>query len=306
MTGEEMAKMYADCWGYFNSRDWDKFKGCWADDATTENVDSPEPQKKGADAILDDVKSFAAAFSDGKAEIELTLVSENHVVGIVEITGTNDGPLKNDKGEMPATKKKLGLLVADVVDFDPATHKQKGEWAWIDQGAMLGQLGIIPAPGPDASKLPAFATKDVAVAKGTDDEKKHLDTHHAAMDAWNKHDIAALDANRADGVMWYQPGAPQGIDKKTMEAALQGLWKAFPDMKLEAGGEFAAGDYLVHYGQMTGTNTGDVGAQKASGKKISVKYMHVQHFDKDGKVDKGWLFSNSLAMMMQMGMMGGK
>jgi len=207
----------------------------------------------------------------------------------VLVTGSNDGAMHSDKGDMPATHKKIGMYVAHVIDMDAATGKATSETTFLDQGTMLGQLGIVPAKVPDASAAKALAAKDTATTTGSDTEKKNLDSHHAAVEAFNKHDIAALEANRAPDVLWYEPNMAKEADQKEMEAGLEQLWKASPDMKIQVAGEFAAGDYVVHYGQMSGT---------MATKPMAMTYMQIQHFNKDGKVDHGWVFTNTLPMMM--------
>ncbi len=285
-----MAKTYADCWDAFNTRAWDKFKACYNADATSETVDQGK-QLKGADAIVEDAKGFVSAFSDAHGEIQLTLVSDNHVVGVVLVTGTNDGPLKSKQGDMPPTKKKISLLMAHVIDIDPKTKVASGEWSFFDALPMMAQLGVIKMQLPDAEPL---ADKGkVIVAKGDATEKANMDSHHAALDAWNKHDIKALMATRSDDVKWYEGAAPHPLSEQELAGSLEAMWKQFPDSKMTPAGESAVGDYVIHFGEMSGSS---------GGKAFKVKYFNVQHY-KDAKVDAGWLFYNSLAMAQQLGVM---
>jgi predicted ester cyclase len=303
MTAEKMAARYGECWGFFNDRKWDDFKGCFAEDAKSSQVDSGQPEIKGAQAIADDAKNFATAFPDAKGEVQLTLIGSNHVVGIVLMTGTNDGPMKGPTGEMAATKKKIGLLIGHVIDFDTKTGLATEEISFIDSGNFLGQLGVLQVPHrePMTASLPEKGT--IAISKEDDLEKKNLEVHHAAVEAFNKHDIAALGATRTEDVQMFDASSPADVDAKTMAAGLQQLWKAFSDFQIQVGGEYGAGEYVVYYGQMSGTNDGDMGPKvKATGKKVAFTFLNIQHY-KDGKIDKGWLFSNGLAVPTQLGLL---
>src|SRR6478735_12843751 len=62
-TADERAKWYKDCWNLFNTKDFNKFPGCYAENATSEQVDFGMPPLSGRANIIDkNAKIFAAAF----------------------------------------------------------------------------------------------------------------------------------------------------------------------------------------------------------------------------------------------------
>src|SRR4051794_5880374 len=42
-TGAERAKWFQDCWAAFNAKDWAKFGPCYAENASSEEVDAGMP-----------------------------------------------------------------------------------------------------------------------------------------------------------------------------------------------------------------------------------------------------------------------
>ena len=76
---------------------------------------------------------------------------------------------------------------------------------------------------------------------------------------------------------------------------------AFPDVKIEAPNNYAAGDYVVSLGTFTGTNTGPMGKMKKTDKKVTGNFAEIVKI-KDNKVSEIWRFRNGFAMAMQMGL----
>src|SRR4051794_15161587 len=42
-TADERSKWFKDCWALFNAKDWAKFSNCYAENATSEQVDMNMP-----------------------------------------------------------------------------------------------------------------------------------------------------------------------------------------------------------------------------------------------------------------------
>ena len=125
-----------------------------------------------------------------------------------------------------------------------------------------------------------------------------------ALAALNKHDVKAAGAFFADDLAWMESAMPKDQNKKEMLGGMQDMMTAFPDIKIEPTDIWAAGEYVVHTGSGTGTNTGKskvIPADK-TGKTVTIHYVEIDHL-KDGKIDKGWSFYNSAAMMQQLGLM---
>lgn len=77
---------------------------------------------------------------------------------------------------------------------------------------------------------------------------------------------------------------------------------AFSDGKVTPISLWAAGDFVVSVSSFTGTNDGDMGPMKKTGKPVKLTVAEITKFD-GGKVKQLWRFWDSSAMAVQMGMM---
>lgn len=304
LTADEMAKRYDECWSFFNSKDWKSFETCYAPSATSDFVDSGMPPATGfADIMEKHNKPFADAFPDGKGTIELTLISGHNGATVALFTGTNSAPMKSPMGEIPATNKKIGMRVAHMVHFTDDGHAVDKQWFYNDLGTMMSQLGLSPAPARAVTET--ANAHETVVAKNDDTEKKNIATVASLDAAFSKHDAKAIEATLADDVVWGEIGMTKDWNKKEALASHAELFKGFPDLKFTAGTTFAAGDYVIEQGVMTGTNNGDMPTMhiKKTGKPVTLNFLQVWKFNKDGKVAQSWGYWNGMAMAMQLGMM---
>lgn len=301
-TPEQLATWYGECWAHFNARKWDDFKACFAADMVEEDLGSGLTTK-GADASLENAKAFAAGFSDGKGEQQLTLVNGTHIVSVTRFTGTHDGALKSPAGEIPATKKPLAILMAHAIDGN-AEGKAVRERFLMDSGSMMGQLGLLPEKVPFRGPAEPWPEKAVVIAKGDATESANVAAYNAGIESFNKHDIKAVEGSFADSVVWSEQSSPKDQTKAEMVKGLEEFWGGFSDVKLAPEETWGAGEYVVSFGTVAGTNDGKfppMGIDK-TGKKFAAKYVEIDHFT-GGKVDKAWLFMDSTSVAGQLGLL---
>ncbi len=300
MTGDQLAAWYTACWGHLNAGAWDQFRGCYADDASS----SGPPPTQGADAIVAATKDFKAGFPDLKGEPQLTLVNGTNIASITWMRGTNTGPMKGPAGEMPATGKKMGTMVAHLITAS-AAGKVVTESMHSDSAALMGQLGMIPAGMPFRGEVTeGWPSPVVVVAKGDATEAQNLTVYNAGTEAFNRHDLAAAAATFADDMVWSDASSPTDQTKTEMLKGLGDMWGAFSDMKLTPASTWAAGDYVVATGTMAGTNDGKSVAMglDQTGKKVEVAFLEIDRL-KGGKVDRAWMFFDSAVFAQQLGLM---
>lgn len=304
-TPDDIAKRYVECWGFWNKKDWTSFGTCYAKDATSDMVDSGMPTATGFDAISAADKVFADAFPDIKGDLEVTLVNGKNGASFALITGTNSAPMKTPAGEMPATNKKIGLQIAHVAHFSDDGKTVAKEWLYQDMGEMMGQMGMSKAPVRAAVDKP-WHDNEIVIAKDDDNEKKNLETVNTLMGTFNKHDAKGLGELMDDKIVWSEQGmAKDWTNKAEAVKAHEGLMKAFSDIKFSSDTAWAAGDYVVVQGTMTGTNDGaapEMGIAKPTKKAVTLKFAQLFKV-KDGKITNSWGYWNSMAMAQQMGMM---
>jgi predicted ester cyclase len=303
LTPVQNAKVYQDCWAAFNAKDWAKFTPCFADNATSEEVDMGTPPLVGKDIVEKSAKTFAVAFPDTTGEAQLTLVNGTNIVGVWLMRGTHKGPLPGPSGEIAATNKKIGYLVGHAIELKGG--KAVHERMFADPHTLLGQLGLAPGPVRKVMEQGA-AEKPVVIATGSDAEKANVETYKKYTEAFGKHDAAALEALLADNFVYSQQSAPADLSgKKEAMRGVKEVWKAMSDVRMDPTSAWAAGDYVVTSGTFSGTNDGPLPSMKLykkTGKHVAVNYLSVAKLS-GGKLTNEWVFSNGMAFAGQLGLL---
>jgi predicted ester cyclase len=303
-TNEERAKLFQDCWGLFNAKDWAKFPACYSETATSDRVDTGFPVSTGRAGVAKTAQAIAAELPDANGELQLTLVNGNDLASVVLFRGTNGGPLTvPGGGSIPATNKKIGILLGQVLETSADGRSIAKERLYSDSGALLGQLGLNPAPHRKLIEKGAVE-KPVVIATNSDVEKANLALYPKAIEAFNKHDVNALTALMADDVTLTEGSAPADkVGKAAVKKSYQELFKGFSDVKLDVTKVWAAGDYVVAEGVFSGTNDGNVPSWKLkkTGKKVSARYLEVNKLA-GGKVKNIWVLDNGMALASQLGL----
>ena len=304
-TADERSKWFKDCWSLFNAKDWAKFPNCYAENATSEQVDMGMPPLAGRANIIDkNAKLFATAFPDLTGENELTIVSGNDILTVVLLKGTHKGSLPGPQGEIAPTNKKIGYLAVQHVVTTPDGRLIAKERFMYDGGTFLSQLGLNPMPARKPLEQ-GWADKPSLISSGSEAERTNIAALGAYTGAFNKHDAAALAATVTDDVTFSDLSAPADrVGKKEVSKSNEEMLKGFPDAKIDQTGVWAAGDYVISTGRFSGTNTGDMPSMKLkkTGKAVNVEYYMVSKIAA-GKVKSNWLFSNGMAFAGQLGLL---
>ena len=122
------------------------------------------------------------------------------------------------------------------------------------------------------------------------------------MSALNAKDMAAMESLIADDFVdndampGMAPGRQGMIDMMGMFVG------AFPDLNVVVEHWVAEGDLVVGVMTTKGTQTGEFMGMPASGKKFSVREMHMARVA-NGKMAEHWGLSNEMSMMQQLGLM---
>ena len=304
-TGAERAKTFQDCWTAFNAKDWAKFGSCYAENATSEEIDSGMPSASGRNAVLTNTQAMAASAPDQTGELQLLLVNGNNVAAVSLVKGTNTGPIKGPNGELPATKKKFGMLIAQAADTTEDGRAVAHDRFYMDGGTYLGQLGLAKMPHRKVVDK-GWAEKPVVVATNSDVEKANLAAAPKMLEAFNKHDVPGLLATMTDDVVVSEMASPSDwVGKKAVERSYKNMFKAFSDARLEITRSWAAGDYVVWEGSLVGTNDGvmpSAGINKPTGKKVSTRFLEIDKVV-GGKAKNVWIFDNGMAFAGQLGLL---
>jgi predicted ester cyclase len=294
-TAAERLAFYNQCWEYFNSANWAQFRSCYADDATAEQYGGGKPPAlDSVAAIMADAQDFKKSFPDARGDALMTLINGTHVFSIHVLHGTNTGPLTGADGkEMPATGKAISLMYANAFELAPDALQAKHETGMLDSGTTAAQLGLSKMPARGLAQVPAAGSAVTVMAANDATEQSNLAAEQAMFDAWNKHDEQAFEAYLTADYVTHSYGDPKDMDRAGQAALDKEFWNGVSDAHL-TDTLWAAGDYVVATGELTGTNDGPLPSMKLkkTGNKIAVPYMQVDRFV-GGKVREEWLFFDS-------------
>jgi steroid delta-isomerase-like uncharacterized protein len=125
-----------------NTNDYSDAEEIFSADLVTEPPGSGP--LRGIEPFIAYGQRFSRAFPDGRIHGDRYVESGDLVVVEGRFTGTNTGPLDTSAGALPSTGRSMVLPFADV--FRVADGKITEHRIYYDSTAMLGQLGLLPAP----------------------------------------------------------------------------------------------------------------------------------------------------------------
>jgi steroid delta-isomerase-like uncharacterized protein len=123
------------------------------DDVTTvvqpdAEISTPFAQGMSVAAWLDLNHAFATAFPDGRHTITDVIADGDRVAIEGTWSGTHTGPMAGPGGEIPATGRSVTLPFCGVATV--RDDRIAAVTMYLDQMAMLAQLGILPEPASAA------------------------------------------------------------------------------------------------------------------------------------------------------------
>jgi len=122
------------------------------------------------------------------------------------------------------------------------------------------------------------------------------------MSALNAKDMATMESIIADDFVDNDamPGMAPG--KEGMIDMMRMFVGAFPNLTVVVAHRVAEGDLVAGVMTTEGTQTGEFMGMPASGKKFSIREMHMVRVA-NGKMAEHWGLANELSMMQQLGFM---
>lgn len=174
---------------------------------------------------------------------------------------------------------------------------------------FAGTIVAFSACNDDKSANGNNTGKDSASAAGSSEmsgeakEERNKKTALASIeDGINKHDPNAVMKDAAANAVDYGDGSMEVHSADSIKASLTQWFAAFPDVKGENLKAVADGDWVMVWGDWSGTWKGDLMGQKATGKSYKVKDVDVFRFNDEGKITEHHNVQSGMAVGMQVGM----
>ena len=124
----------------------------------------------------------------------------------------------------------------------------------------------------------------------------------AAHESWNKRDFAGVVSNAVKGLAYSDHGRNITLNTRDkFREWTEGWAKAFSDGRITNPQYIDAGDIVVAQFTVEGTNNGPLGSMKPTGRKMSLPFCEICHFDKQGRIVSGGCYYDQYTLLTQLG-----
>jgi steroid delta-isomerase-like uncharacterized protein len=131
---------------------------------------------------------------------------------------------------------------------------------------------------------------------------KNVETLRAAHESWNKRDFAGLVQNAAENLEYADQSRNVTLNSRDkFREWTEGWAKAFSDGRITKPKYIDAGDVVVAQFTVVGTNDGPFDALKPTGRKMSLPFCEITHFDKKGRIVSGACYYDQYTLLTQLG-----
>jgi len=131
---------------------------------------------------------------------------------------------------------------------------------------------------------------------------KNMKTLRAAHESWNKRDFAGVIANAAEKLAYTDHARATTLDtREKFKEWTEGWAKAFSDGRIMDPQYADAGNIVVAQFTVEGTNDGPFGSMKPTGRKMSLPFCEICHFDKQGRIVSGGCYYDQYTLLTQLG-----
>ncbi|HTR66928.1 MAG TPA: ester cyclase [Terriglobales bacterium] len=131
---------------------------------------------------------------------------------------------------------------------------------------------------------------------------KNVETVRAAHDSWNKRDFTSLVRNTAENLVYTDHAQNRTMNSRDKFREWTESWaKTFADGRIIKPDYIDAGDFVIARFTVEGTNDGSLGSLKPTGRRVSLPFCEIIHFDKQGKIISGGCYYDQYTLLTQLG-----
>jgi predicted ester cyclase len=145
--------------------------------------------------------------------------------------------------------------------------------------------------------------KDSTTMTAEDKEERNKQTALASVQGVNSKDVNVMFKEVTPDAVDYGDGSmPPMKNLDSVKATMSQIFTAFPDWKGENLKAVADGDWVMVWGEWSGTWKGDIWGQKASGKSFKIKDVDIFKFNDEGRITEHHGVQSFGTMASQIGM----
>ncbi len=118
------------------------------------------------------------------------------------------------------------------------------------------------------------------------------------FDAWNTQDVETAISLLSTDFVRHDANLPEVVGPPAQREFLLGVFRAFPDIRIEAQQFIAQGDNVAVRLMVRGTHRGEFLGVPATGHGIAIQSVDVFR-QADGKIAEQWVLMDALGLMQQ-------
>lgn len=144
------------------------------------------------------------------------------------------------------------------------------------------------------------SAEDKALSPGTD-SLIQINLGLYVDSLWNARDTALLKQIGSEGFQRTLNGITRVHTAKEMQAHMQLLFTAFPDLRWQADQQLIRQDDACFFWMAEGTHIGTFAERRPTGKKFRITGISRFYFDRQGKILREFVYFNELDLLQQLG-----
>jgi steroid delta-isomerase-like uncharacterized protein len=130
----------------------------------------------------------------------------------------------------------------------------------------------------------------------------NMETLRAAHENWNRRDFAGVIRNTAEGLVYTDNARGLKLNGRDKFREWTEAWAtAFSDARIMDPEYIDAGDIVVARFTAEGTNDGPFGSLKPTGRRMTLPFCEICHFDQEGKIVSGSCYYDQYTLLTQLG-----
>jgi steroid delta-isomerase-like uncharacterized protein len=130
----------------------------------------------------------------------------------------------------------------------------------------------------------------------------NVETLRAAHEHWNRRDFAGVIRNAAEGLVYTDNARGLNLNGRNKFREWTEAWAtAFSDARIMNLEYIDAGDIVVARFTAEGTNDGPFASLKPTGRRITLPFCEIWHFDQEGQIVSGSCYYDQYTLLTQLG-----
>jgi len=131
---------------------------------------------------------------------------------------------------------------------------------------------------------------------------KNVETLRAAHENWNRRDFAGVIRNVAEGLVYTDNARGLNLNSRDKFREWTEAWaKSFSDARITNPEYIDAGNIVVARFTAEGTNDGPFGLLQPTGRRMSLPFCEICHFDQQGRIVTAGCYYDQYTLLTQLG-----